>query len=210
MIGYGIVKSRVIECIILANAFMFILTIAAPKAMLNMFALVPATIFLMPWTILSSMFMHADFTHILFNMLFGVWMFGSYLQRIIGEREFIKVYFLGGIAAGLFYILMSFAAWLPHPMTPAIGASGAVYAVIGALVILRPNMKLYLYFLFPMPLWVFAGLYLLYSVVAIPSGLGGNVAVTAHVGGLIAGLIMGLRYKDDYRPRESYTYVRYY
>jgi len=205
---YGRVKSRVIEYLILANAFMFIVRLAAEDWVMEYLALTPAYVMKMPWMLITNMFLHADFEHILFNM-FAVLMFGTYLQRIIGGEEFTKTYFIGGLAAGLFYVFMSLAFHLPSPMISAVGASGAVYAIIGALVVLRPNMRIYLYFLFPMPLYVFAGLYLLYGLVAIPTNLGGTTAVTAHVGGLIAGIIMGRMYRRKYQE-QAYTYVRYY
>jgi uncharacterized protein len=211
---FGGFKNRVIEYIILVNAFMFIVTLAvhgsAPSFTRDYLALTPARILQMPWTLVTSMFIHADFTHILFNMFFGVWMFGTYLDRIIGEREFTKVYFIGGIAAGVFYILLSLGLHMPDPRTAVLGASGAVFAIIGALVVLRPNMTLYVYFLFPMPLWVFAAVYMFYGMVAIPADIAGNTAVTAHLGGLIAGLIMGQIYKAKYAQPPQYNYVRYY
>ncbi|MFH0862093.1 MAG: rhomboid family intramembrane serine protease [Candidatus Altiarchaeota archaeon] len=206
---FSAIRSRVIEYIILANALMFIAQLAYGRAASEYFALTPAYVFQMPWTILTSMFMHAGFEHILMNMFFGVFMFGSYLQQIIGEREFTNVYFLGGLAASLFYVAVSLVFGLPNPLVSAVGASGAVFAIVGALIVLQPNMKIYLYFLFPMPLWVFGLLYMLYSIVAIPTQLSGGTAVTAHVGGLVAGLMMG---KLLQRPPEQpkYTYVRYY
>ena len=205
----GMFRSRVIEYLILANAFMFIVSLAAPKPVLYYLALTPAYVLRMPWTLVTNMFIHYDFTHIFFNMLFGVLMFGTYLERLIGEREFAKVYFIGGAAAAIFYVLISLAFGIPDPRTPAIGASGAVFAVIGALVILRPNMQIFMYFLFPMPLWVFALFYIMYGVFAIPTMGGGGVAITAHLGGLLAGLMMGRRYRRETQPPE-YGYVRYY
>jgi membrane associated rhomboid family serine protease len=202
-------RGRVIEYLVLANAFMFIVRLAADRWVMHYMALTPAYITQMPWTVITSMFIHADFFHILFNMLFGVMMFGSYLERIIGEREFTKVYFIGGLAASAFYVFMSLALHMPSPYIAAIGASGAVYAIIGTMVVLRPHMSIYIYFLFPMPLYIFAGLYLLYGLIAMPTGMAGNTAVTAHVGGLLAGLMMGRAYKVQYRPPE-YEYVRYY
>ncbi|MBD3388479.1 MAG: rhomboid family intramembrane serine protease [Candidatus Altiarchaeales archaeon] len=207
---YRMFRSRVLEYIILANAFMFIVRLAAPGFAIDYLALTPAYVLRMPWTLLTNMFIHADLMHIFFNMFFGVWMFGTYLQRIIGEKEFTKVYFAGGVAAAFFYIFMSLAFGIPDPRTAAVGASGAVFAVIGTLVVLKPNMTIYFNFFFPMPLWVFASFYLLYSIFAIPAmGDGGGVAVTAHLGGLIAGFIFGQKYKKGHREPE-YTYVRYY
>lgn len=206
---HSMFRRRVIEYLVLANAFMFIVRLAAPAFTMDYLALTPAHIMQMPWTLVTNMFVHADFQHILFNMLFGVLMFGTYLERIIGEDEFAKVYFTGGLAAGLFFCLMSLVFGLPDPRVSAVGASGAVFALIGALVVLRPNMRLYVYFLFPMPLWVFALLYLIYGLVAVPTGLSGETAVTAHIGGLLAGALMGRGYRSRYQPQE-YEYVRYY
>jgi membrane associated rhomboid family serine protease len=202
-------RSMVIEYLILANAFMFIVRLAAPKLVLMYLALTPAYVLTMPWTLVTNMFIHADISHIFFNMFFGVFMFGTYLERLIGEREFTRVYLLGGVAAALFYVFMSLVFRIPDPLSPAIGASGAVFAVIGALVVLRPNMRIFLYFLFPMPLWVFASFYILYSVFMIPAMGTGGVAITAHLGGLIAGLAFGRRFKGRVQPQE-YAYVRYY
>jgi uncharacterized protein len=202
-------RGRAIEFLIIANALMFLLSFALPD-MARSLALTPAFVLSRPWTLLTSMFLHSGLEHIFLNMLFGVFMFGQYLQRLIGEREFLKVYFAGGIAAGLFYVAMSLALNIPPPYSSAVGASGAVFAVIGALVVLRPNMELYVYFLFPVKLWVFALLYLAYSVVAIPTMMGGGTAITAHVGGLLAGLIMGKMYMNKVYEPPQYTYVRYY
>ncbi|MFH1055412.1 MAG: rhomboid family intramembrane serine protease [Candidatus Altiarchaeota archaeon] len=200
-------KAKVIEYLIIINAFMFIVRLAASEFTFNYLALTPAYVAQMPWTLITNMFIHADFMHIFFNMFFGLFMFGTYLERIIGEREFTKVYFIGGVAAALFYIFMSLAFGLPDPRTPAVGASGAIFAAMGALVILRPNMTIYFSLIFPMPLWVFAGFYILYSIFAIPAM--GTEAVTAHLGGLIAGLILGLQYKKA-PSQPEYTHIRYY
>jgi hypothetical protein len=207
---YGMFRSRVIEYLILANAFMFIVALVLPeKVVLDYLALTPAYVFARPWTLITNMFVHADFMHIFFNMFFGVFMFGTYLERIIGEREFTKIYFIGGLAAALFYVFMSLVFGMPNPTVPAVGASGAVFALIGALVMLRPNMTIFLYFLFPMPLWVFGLFYILFSIFTIPAMGGGGVAVTAHLGGLLVGLILGRQYRRSASPPE-YTHVRYY
>ncbi len=207
MLGGG--YSKDIERIVLVNAFMFLVRVAAPSFTIGFLALTPAYVLQMPWAFLSSMFVHDDFMHIFVNMFFGVMMFGSYLEQLIGRREFIRTYFLGGLAAGLLYVAVSLAFGLPDPRTPAIGASGAVYAIIGALVMLRPNMRIYLYFLFPIPLWMFASFYMLYSMFVIPLGATGGVAVTAHLGGLIFGLYMGSRFKKRIAEPVYYN-VRYY
>jgi uncharacterized protein len=201
--------SKVIQDIVLVNALMFIVSMSFGDFVISHLALQPMSVFSRPWTFLTSMFLHANFWHIFFNMFFGVMMFGGNLYELIGKREFLRVYFLGGLAAGLFYVGVSLAFGIPNPRTYAIGASGAVFALIGALVMLRPNQQILLYFLFPMPLYVFAGLYILYSIFAIPLDATGTVAVTAHLGGLLYGLYIGRRYKRGFAEPVYYS-VRYY
>jgi membrane associated rhomboid family serine protease len=201
--------SESIKYIIAANAFMFIVRLAAPEFTIGYLAITPAFVLLMPWTIFTNMFVHADFMHIFFNMFFGVYMFGGYVNRLMGDRSFLKLYFGGGLFAALFYVFLSLAFGIPNPMTPAVGASGAVYALIGALVALQPNMTIYFNLFFPMPLWLFAAFYLFYSIFALPTGAGGGIAVSAHLGGLIAGYVFGMMYKR--RPHQpQYIHTRYY
>ncbi len=131
-----------------------------------------------PWTIFTAMFIHAGFLHIFFNMI-TLFFFGSYLSRLVGNKWFILVYFIGGLAGNLLYL------GLGDSFSIAIGASGAVYAVAGAMVVLVPNLRVYLYFIFPMPLWVVV--LVIFVVLSFTTG----VAWQAHIGGLIIGLLAG-------------------
>jgi len=134
-----------------------------------------------PWTILTAMFIHAGFWHLFFNMII-LFFFGSYLSRLVGNSWFAIVYFIGGIVGNLLFYLLG------DTFSIAVGASGAVYAVAGALVVLVPNLRVYLYFLFPMPLWVVVLIFfVLWSIPGVISG----IAWQAHVGGLVVGLIAG-------------------
>ena len=198
-------NSKSIETIIILNALVFIIAQGSPGFVRDYLAVTPANIFTMPWTIVTNMFAHISFSHILMNMLFGVFMFGSYLENIIGAKNFLKTYFLGGLFATMFYIVFSLFLGIPNPLTPALGASGAVFSIIGALVILRPNMVIRLYFFIPMKLWMFAGLFMIYSITSIPAG--GGIAHTAHIGGIIYGIMMGKTLKKPELP--SYTYIKY-
>jgi membrane associated rhomboid family serine protease len=202
------IRSRIIDYLIVANAFMFLLTITFPP-LFRLFALTPATILIEPWTLLTSMFIHAGFGHILFNMI-ALFFFGSYLERITSTEDFLKVYFLGGVFAGLSYVFTSIFFNIPDPRISAVGASGAIFAVIGALVVLRPKMTIYLNFLFPMPLWMFAAFYVIMALGSMGAGLGA-VAENAHLGGLIAGFIFGKYFKNRLKPT-AYIYqgYRYY
>jgi membrane associated rhomboid family serine protease len=204
MLYFGFRMSDFIRYLIAANAFMFFVTIAAPDFVYAYLALIPARILVTPWTILTSMFIHADLWHILFNVFFGIMMFGSFLESIIGVREFRKVYFIGGIFASLSYIFTSLVFRMPPPMIPAVGASGAVFAVMGMLVVLRPHQTIYFNLLFPMPLYVWAILYTLYALSSMASTLGG-IAHNAHLGGLLFGVVYGYYYKRRMAP-SGYTY----
>ena len=147
-----------------------------------------------PWTIVTSMFVHAGFGHFFGNML-TLFFFGTYLSKLIGDKRFLIVYFGGGILGSLFYL------FLGHPYIPAVGASGAVYAVAGTLVMLQPNLRVYLYFIVPMPLWVV--ILVFFVIFSIPDFIIPNVAWQAHLGGLILGLIAGYFFKR--RSRFSFT-----
>jgi len=199
-------KKQAIEYIILANALVFFLTIIMPGVLGALMPLQPATLFSRPWTLITSMFIHADLNHILFNMI-SLFFFGTYLEQVIGQKDFLKVYFLGGLAAGLMFAAISLTLGIPDPRSIALGASGAISAVMGALIILRPNLTIYLYFLFPMPLWVWGIVFIIAESLYTPSMSG--VAHSAHLGGILAGLIFGYYFKrkgGHEQPAVSYSY----
>ncbi|MFC1962754.1 rhomboid family intramembrane serine protease [Chloroflexota bacterium] len=145
--------------------------------------LVPTAILSRPWTIVTSLFLHAGLGHIMANM-FTLYFFGRYLSTSIGERIFLTVYFLGGLLGNIFYILLA------PPFSIAIGASGAVFAVGGVLAVVRPKTKVFVFPIpAPLPLWiaVIGGFFI---ISFFP-----NVAWQAHLGGLAFGLVMGYYYK---------------
>jgi len=137
------------------------------------------------------MFIHGGLWHIFANML-TLYFFGSTLLRIVGQGRFLFVYFCGGIIAGIFYVVITFLgaisgiAFLGSPFIPVVGASGAVFAVAGGLVVLRPKLPVMIFPIpLPIPLFVAViGGFLFLSF--MPS-----VAWQAHLGGLIVGLIAG-------------------
>ena len=203
----------VVETLIGVNVIIALLTLFAPDWIYPNFSLLPEAITRQPWTIVSSMFLHADLyldpMHLLFNMI-ALFFFGLYLEKLVGEREFLKIYFIGGIFAGLAYLFTSFAFGMPRPDVPAVGASGAIFAVMGALVVLRPKLLIFVYFV-PMPLYIYAILYSLWALfeMAGTSGALGGVAHNAHLGGLIAGLYFGLRLRKKGVYEEDHGYRVY-
>ncbi len=153
-----------------------------------------------PWRIVTSLFVHDGLFHILGNMV-ALYFFGTYLTMLVGETKFFATYLLGGLLGGAFYILESlYAPWSSSldPHIGAIGASGAVFAIGGALTVLRPNLKVLLFFIIPMPLWVAViGGFLLLSLIP-------GVAWEAHFGGLVLGLIAGFLFSRRKRERDRY------
>ena len=167
--------------IIAVNVVLFIPTFIIPGLIYYFLGLQPGDFPERAWTIITSMFVHGGIGHILANM-FTLYFFGRYLLSLVGERKFFTVYFIGGILGNILLLLL-------NPFSPfivAIGASGAVFAVAGALVALRPKTKVFVFPIpAPLPLWVAViGGFLILSFFP-------RVAWQAHLGGLAFGLVSG-------------------
>jgi membrane associated rhomboid family serine protease len=133
-----------------------------------------------PWTLITYMFTQADFIHLLTNML-TLYFFGSFLIRVAGERNFLWIYFAGGIIGGLFVLLFS------SPYVATIGASGAVFALGGALAIVAPKVSVFIFPIpVPMPLWVAV---VIGFLILLPFSF---ISWQGHLGGLVFGLLAGL------------------
>jgi len=140
-----------------------------------------------PWMFVTSIFLHADMSHLFFNMI-ALFFFGTSLERMIGGRAFAALFFLSGIIGNVGYMLTS-----TEPYTPAIGASGAIYGVMGALAALAPFMLVYIYGLLPLPMIAAAVLWAFLDFAGLfgPSG----IAHGAHLGGLFVGVLYGLYHR---------------
>ena len=135
-----------------------------------------------PYTLLSHMFLHANFSHLLFNM-FGVLIFGSLLETKLKDRQYYALYFGSGLIAG---IVGSFI------YTAALGASAGVMALVGASAYLFPNVVFYLLGVIPMKLRTLAIIYFVYDLIGsfyLP-----NVASEAHIIGMFSGIMFGYLY----------------
>jgi rhomboid family protein len=135
------------------------------------------------WQPVTYLFLHGGFFHILFN-LFALWMFGSDLERTWGSRQFLFYFFLCGIGAGLFDVLMQ-----PSAIAVTIGNSGAVYGVLLAFGLLFPNRPIFLWFIIPVKAKWFV---LAMGVIEFVSSLstpGSGISHIAHVGGMLVGLV---------------------
>jgi membrane associated rhomboid family serine protease len=152
-------------------------------------AIIPA-----PLSLISSMFLHGGWMHLIGNMLY-LWIFSNNIEDAMGHRRFIAFYTLCGVIAALSHALTA-----PGSSIPMVGASGAISGVLGAYLLLYPRASV----LVVIPIWVFlkfirvpAALVLgfwfllqLFSGSASLSGDGGGVAWFAHIGGFIAGMVL--------------------
>lgn len=176
-------------------------------------ALTPSTFLEHPWTIITSMFMHAPgaplvlFSAHLFVNMISLFFLGSFLERIIGRRRFLGVYILGGLAGGLLLLLLAYVSKDPRIISlsffvnpaitevSAVGASAAIFALAGCLTILTPRVPVLVFFLLPMKLWQ-AIIFLLLVLTMIP-----GIANSAHLGGLLVGAAYGLFLRKRYKNK---------
>jgi membrane associated rhomboid family serine protease len=169
--------------LIVTNLLVFIAT-SINSDLIYTFGLARATFLEEPWTLLTSMFIHSGFWHILANMV-TLYFFGSYLNRLLGTTKFLIVYFAGGIAGGLVYLLLASSSY-----DVVVGASGAIFALGGALAVMRPKLSVIVFPIpVPIPLWI-----AIIGVFAIFSFFPG-VAWQGHLGGLVIGLVAGYFFK---------------
>lgn len=159
-------------------------------------------------TLLTSMFLHGGFTHIFFNMLF-LFVFGDNIEDRFGHLRYLIGYLAFGIFASWAHIYTSVVTegidvctqrliFQTQTCTPAVGASGAISGVLGAYLLMFPSARIvtivmwgYFIRLTRIPAILFLGFWFLLQLVQGLYGLGGNVAIFAHIGGFVAGAFVG-------------------
>jgi membrane associated rhomboid family serine protease len=184
-ISAGMAWTEVVKFLILANV-----TIFAAQELFRLdyilvpnFALIPPYVFQgRVWQLVTYMFLHGGFTHILFNMI-ALWMFGSALERVWGSKEFLKYYLLTGIGGGLCYALFNM-----NSTVPTVGASGAIYGLLLAFGVLFPDEMIYIWGVLPIKakyfVLIFGGIEFFASF-----NTGSGVAHLAHLGGMVIGYV---------------------
>lgn len=135
---------------------------------------------------LSSGFLHVDMTHLIFNML-TLWFFAPVVINYMGSFSFVLIYF-GSL---LFGSLLTMAFHKNDYGYRAVGASGAVTGVLYSAILLQPDMMLGIFFIIPMPAYLFGILYLLYSIYGMRAK-NDNIGHTAHFGGAVGGYLITL------------------
>ena len=144
----------------------------------------------MPWQIITYAFLHGNLTHLLFNM-FGVYMFGSDLERVWGPRRYLTFYMVSAISAAIAQLIVSSLIGAAYP---TVGASGAVFGLLLAFAMVFPRrMVVPLFPPIPMRAPIFVALYGGLELVLGVTGTQAGVAHFAHLGGMAGGYLL-LRY----------------
>ena len=138
-----------------------------------------------PWTLLTYIFLHGSFSHLYSNML-ALALFGSILEKIVGYKNFLKVFFSTGVFSGVFSSFF---------YTSVIGASGAVFGVMGTLAMLRPKMVVWALGV-PMYMVIAIAVYGVLDLAGMfyPS----NIAHVGHLSALVLGILIGLLWRKRY------------
>lgn len=135
----------------------------------------------------TSGFLHVDWMHLLFNM-YALYLFGDIVAKILGTDDFVIIYIVSLMAGNLYSLIYH----KDEPYYSAVGASGAVSGILYSSILLYPAMELYLFFIpIPIPGYVFALGYILYSIYGMKKQLG-NIGHAAHLGGAIGGFAVTL------------------
>ena len=155
----------------------------------------PGILIRRPWTLVTYMFLHENFLHILFNLLWLFW-FGRIFLEYLDQKKLLGVYMMGGLAGAFLYILaynvLPVFNSLLHESV-ALGASAAVYAIVIAIATYVPNHTVYLMFIGPVKIKYIALFVILLDILSIASSnAGGHIA---HLGGAVYGYLFAVQYR---------------
>lgn len=150
---------------------------------------------------ISSAFLHADITHLFFNML-TLYFFAPVVVAYLGEISFLLIY----VASLIFGNLLTLLFHKDDYSYRAIGASGAVTGVLYSAILLRPDMMLGIFFVIPMPAYLFGIIYLLYSIYGMKAK-NDNIGHTAHFGGAIGGYVFTLLKQPEMLTENTFMVV---
>ncbi|HCR49605.1 MAG TPA: hypothetical protein DIW24_08250 [Bacteroidetes bacterium] len=155
-------------------------------------------------TLITSMFMHGDWLHLGFNMLY-LWIFGDNIEHILGTKRFVWFYLLTGIIGGLAQVALQPDSWIPM-----IGASGAISGILGAYLVLLPRNKVRVLFLFifrfSVPALLLLGVWIALQVInGLEPEATDQTAYAAHLGGFVAGVLGGffVRFFTNYHQQKT-------
>ena len=180
----------VTQALILINAIAFLLDSLSGNLLTELMSLWPLGSRFMPWQIITYAFLHGSLTHLLFNM-FGVYMFGSDLERVWGPRRFLTFYMVSAVTAAIAQLIV---AGVTSAMYPTVGASGGVFGLLlGFAMVFPRRMVVPLIPPIPMRAPIFVAIYGGLELFLGVTGTQAGVAHFAHLGGMAGGYLL-LRY----------------
>lgn len=196
----------VTRALLLANVAIFILQMLLGPRLEMHFALWPPASAQYPgapgfaiWQLVTYGFLHGGLTHLFFNM-FALYMFGGAIERLLGRQRFITYYFVCVIGAALAQLVV--ISNVDSPPVPTVGASGGVFGLLLAFGMAFPQQRIMLLFPpIPMPAWIFVTLYGLLELYLGVTGTNQGVAHFAHLGGMVAGFVLLMRWRGQRRVR---------
>jgi len=147
------------------------------------------------WVFLTSIFLHATPEHLVLNLI-ALYFFGKVIEQELGRKKFLLAFFASAFIAD-FFIIVSSLIRLSSMTVPTVGASAAIFGLMGIAMVTKPLEFIFYPYLIPIPLVLVALIYTLYNVASFLLVLTGqtssNVSYISHIGGLIAGLLLGFR-----------------
>ncbi|NIM46938.1 MAG: rhomboid family intramembrane serine protease [Candidatus Aenigmarchaeota archaeon] len=153
------------------------------------------------WVLLTSIFIHATPEHLIFNII-ALYFFGKVVEQELGRKKFLLAFFASSFIADLF-ILVSGLIGLSSMASPTVGASAAIFGLMGISMVTKPLELIFFPYLIPIPLVLVALIYTLYNVASFLLVLAGqttsNISYASHIGGLISGLLLGFREEKSKR-----------
>jgi membrane associated rhomboid family serine protease len=201
-----------VKALLIANTVMFVATVVMPELPMRL-GLRPASVIggLAVWQLVTYLFLHGSFFHILFNML-TLWMFGVELERRWGTPYFLQYYFIVGVGAALTTLVVSllpFSFAAPLYFSSTIGASGAIYGLLMAYALYFPDRPIYMYFFFPIPAKYFVLILGAIAFFLSISDTRGGVAHATHLGGLLFGYAYLKRGRGGLAGELKYRYLKW-
>jgi membrane associated rhomboid family serine protease len=194
----------VTRTLLILNVAIFALQYVMGPFLLRWFALWPPASAQFPgapgfevWQLLTYGFLHGGLTHLFFNM-FALYMFGGEIERMFGARRFLTYYLVCVVGAAIAQLVV--ISNIDSRPVPTVGASGGVFGLLLAFGMAFPQRRIMLLFPpIPMPAWLFVTLYGLLELYLGVTGSGQGIAHFAHLGGMVAGFILLLRWRGDRR-----------
>ncbi|HET7133224.1 MAG TPA: rhomboid family intramembrane serine protease, partial [Gammaproteobacteria bacterium] len=178
---------QITKTLIILNVAGFVLQLVSGNQLLVHFALWPLGPLFEPWQVVTYAFLHGSPAHLFFNML-GLFMFGSDMERVWGEKRYLTYYAVSVLSAAAAQLIVEAFTGI---QAPTIGASGGVFGLLLAFAMYFPHRRVVLLFPpIPMPAWVFATVYGGIELFLGVTGAGGSVAHFAHLGGMAGGYVL--------------------